>query len=72
MKLDFLPGQNELARVPSDDDIFDIAGLDLDSNVNDKQILKQAGVQIDGNSIKLTNSEHLNTLGSYRGSVGMN
>jgi hypothetical protein len=33
LKLDFLPGSNELNRVPSDDDIFDIAGLDLESNL---------------------------------------
>ena len=34
LKIDFLPsdGGNNLSKVPSDDDIFDIAGLDLDSN----------------------------------------
>ena len=26
LKLDVLPGKNELSKVPSDDDMFDIAG----------------------------------------------
>lgn len=50
LKIDFLPsaqnGRNELSRVASDDDIFDIAGLDLESNKNDAQLLSQMGVQI--------------------------
>jgi hypothetical protein len=34
LKMEFLPSKNglDLARVPSDDDQFDIAGLDLESN----------------------------------------
>lgn len=34
LKLDVLPGRNgnDLSRVPSDDDIFDITGLDLETN----------------------------------------
>jgi hypothetical protein len=37
LKIDILPsdGGNNLSKVPSDDDIFDIAGLDLDSNKQD-------------------------------------
>jgi hypothetical protein len=34
--MEFLPSKNglDLARVPSDDDIFDIAGLDLDNKMD--------------------------------------
>jgi hypothetical protein len=46
LKLDLLPGKNELSKVPSDDDIFDIAGLDLESNKQDVQLLSQMGVHI--------------------------
>ena len=35
LKMDFLAGQNQLSKVPSDDDIFSIAGLDLESNFQD-------------------------------------
>ena len=37
LKIEILPsdGGNNLSKVPSDDDIFDIAGLDLDSNKQD-------------------------------------
>ena len=54
--MDFLPiGGNaeggaiggNLNRVASDDDIFDIAGLDLESNKNnDAQLLSQMGVSL--------------------------
>ena len=33
LKIDFVAGQNQLSKVPSDDDIFSIAGLDLESNI---------------------------------------
>lgn len=43
LKLDFLPGKNDLSKVPSDDDMFDIAGIDLESNNKDVQLLKEIG-----------------------------
>lgn len=34
LKIEALPGKNkfEFSKIPSDDDVFDIAGLDLESN----------------------------------------
>ena len=52
LKLDFLPGKNELNKVPSDDDIFDIAGLDLESNKQDVQYLNQMGVLLQPGQIR--------------------
>lgn len=46
LKIDVLPGDgnggNILSKVPSDDDIFDIACLDLGSNKQDAQFLNSA------------------------------
>jgi hypothetical protein len=66
MKLDILPSSKnkfELSKVPSDDDIFDIAGLDLESNGRDAQFLSSAGGL---SGIMRGNSESNNTIGSYR------
>ena len=62
-----LPGKNgnDLSKVPSDDDIFDIAGLDLESNKQDAQFLNSAGVF----SGSLRGASE-NTIQSYRGTTG--
>lgn len=64
LKLESFPGKdgNDLNKVPSDDDLFDIAGLDLDSNKQDAQFLSSAGV-FSGNV--RNNSESLNTPTTY-------
>lgn len=43
--------------MPSDDDMFDIAGLDLESNAHDAQLFNQAAVNLNGNSLRLGNQE---------------
>ena len=46
LKMEYLPSKSaELARIPSDDDIFEIAQLDLEKNKLDAQILSSTSIK---------------------------